>query len=212
MKKAEIFSALATEMKNLGFRRRKSNYEYVLDIGEGFEGWCSFADSVKGGDRNTLWVATFVGIRCEQIEERISRWCGEVVPGWDGRSYVATVSMNVGYAGDGAEWSEHAVRLDGVSARAETARSVGDVADIAAGFISGHASYSGLVRAMRTKGGQLADRRRERLPLAMALLGDMQGAHRELTEMRQQVDEGSFLAPRYLNYLGSFLEEFPAAR
>jgi hypothetical protein len=63
LKKSELFSAIAAEMKRLGFKRRKSNYEYVIDLGPGFEGHCAFADAAMG-EKDLLWVATFAGVRC----------------------------------------------------------------------------------------------------------------------------------------------------
>ncbi|WP_282698284.1 hypothetical protein [Streptomyces sp. CC208A] len=208
MRKSEVFAAVAGEMKSLGFKRRRSNYEYVLDLGNGFEGWCSFADAAKG-EKTVLWVATFTGVRCVQVEDRILEWCGDVVPGWDGRSYVATVSMNVGYLTPQAQWLEHRVDLAEVSAEDAIQANISDVTDIGLGFIREHTSYAGLVAALETGKGQMADRRLERLPLALALQGDIEGAYRELASMKQRVSDGSFLTPRYLRFIAGFEGEFP---
>ncbi|CAM5400001.1 hypothetical protein [Streptomyces aurantiogriseus] len=211
MKRAELFSAVAHEMKGLGFKRRKSNYEYVLDLGPGFEGWCSFADATKG-EKTALWVATFVGVRSAEIENRILAWCGDVVPGWDGRFYVPTVSMNVGYLAPESQWREHRIDLAAHSVEDAIRPNLSDVTDIALDFLREHASYAGLAAAMKLDRGQLTERTMERLPIALALQGDMEGAHRELAPMRRQVDEAAYLAPRYLRYLQGFETEFPLER
>jgi hypothetical protein len=62
---------------------------------------------------------------------------------------------------------------------------------------------------MKLDKGQIPDRVLERLPLALALGGGMEEAHRALTPMRRQVDEAGYLAPRYLRYLHGFGREFP---
>lgn len=209
VKKADVFAALAGEMKGLGFRRRRSNYEYVTDLGDGFEGWCSFADAPKGS-ANVLGVATIVGIRSEDIEDRIQRWCGEVVPGWDGRSYVATVSMNVGYLTPRQQWTEHLIGLADSGPAAEAiAANLSDVTDIALPFMRQHASYRGVASALELGSGQLVDRVVERLPLALALQGDIEGAYRQLESLRERISEGSYLAPRYLRFLSGFERELP---
>ncbi|MET8977849.1 hypothetical protein ABZX85_19740 [Streptomyces sp. NPDC004539] len=111
MKKAEVFAAVARKMKDLGFKRRRSNYEYVRE-------------------RTALWVGTFVGVRCAEIEDRILEWCGDVVPGWDGRSYVATVSMNVGYLTPRAKMLEHRIDLSADSVAEAIAPNISDVTEI----------------------------------------------------------------------------------
>ncbi|MFM9615179.1 hypothetical protein [Streptomyces niveiscabiei] len=208
MKKSEVFAAVAREMKSLGFKRRRSNYEYVIELGDGFEGWCSFADAVRG-EQAAVWVGTFVGVRCAEIEDRILEWCGEVVPGWDGRSYVATVSMNVGYLTPQAKILEHRVDLAAESIADVIAPNICDVTEIGLGFMREHASYAGLVAAAELGKGQLSDRVLERLPLALVLQGDVEGAYRELARLKSRVDEGAFLSPRYLRFIAGFEEEFP---
>ncbi|WP_329184702.1 hypothetical protein [Actinacidiphila glaucinigra] len=208
MKKSEVFASVAREMKSLGFKRRRSNYEYVLDLGDGFEGWCSFAEATKG-EQSTLWVATFAGVRCAEVEDRILEWCGDVVPGWDGRSYVATVSMNVGYLTPQAKWLEHRISLTEESVADVIAPNISDVTDIGLPFMQEHASCASLVTALELDKGQLSDRSLERLPLALVLQGDVESAYRELARMKLKVDEASFLAPRYLRFIAGFEKEFP---
>ncbi|MHA4950945.1 hypothetical protein ACX27O_26850 [Micromonospora sp. SD19] len=208
MKKSELFAAIAGEMKTLGFRRRKSNYEYLLDLGPGIEGWCSFADSNQG-NRSVLRIATFVGVRSQEIEDRIAAWCGDVVPGWDGRFYVPTVSANVGYFTSQAQWLEHCVDLAGESIEDGIRSNVSDVTKIGLDFMRSHASYEGLIAALKVDKGQLLDRRIERLPLAFALAGDIKGAHRELEDMRRRIDDQSLLAVRYIRFIEGFESEFP---
>jgi hypothetical protein len=130
LRKPELFAAMAREMKSLGFRRRKSDYEYVLDLASGFEGWRSFADAAKR-EKDALWVATFTGVRSAEIEGRILDWCGDVVPGWDGRFYVATVSMNVGYLTPQREWLERRVDLTGDFAEDVIRPNLADVTGVA---------------------------------------------------------------------------------
>ncbi|MFJ4809005.1 hypothetical protein [Streptomyces longwoodensis] len=209
MKKSEVFSAIAHEMKALGFKRRRSNYEYLLDLGNGYEGWCSFADAVKG-EKSALWAATFVGVRCAEIEERILKWCGEVVPGWDRRSYVATVSMNTGYLTPRVRWLEHRIDLTEESAGRVVAPIIADVTDVVIPFVQQHTSHSAMISVLQHGQGQLADRILERLPIAMYLQGDIEGAYRELAKMKQRVDDGAYLAPRYLRFIDEFESEFPA--
>lgn len=207
MKKSEVFKEIASAMKAVGFRRRASNYEYVLDLGHGFEGWCSFADHAKRGSSNLL-VATFAGVRCSAVEERIARWCGDVVPGWDGRSYVATVSANVGYLRPEAQWLEHPVDLTGDAPAESAQRNMQDVTGIALEFLRRTASYQGVTQALITVKGQIPDRQIERLPLTYALQGEYEKAQHHLSFMRKLVDDESYLAPRYLRYLAGFEEEF----
>jgi hypothetical protein len=206
--RAEVFRALTAEMTGLGFRRWRSDGEYVMDLGEGFEGWCSFADRTRQGGR-ILSVAPFAGVRCTAVEERIARWCGDVVPGWVERSYVATVSTNVGYLRREAGWSEHVLDLtEGIPVEVVQGL-LADVTDVALGFFREAASYAGAARALRHGKGQMPDRRLERLPLVLALRGDLEEAHRELDVMRRTVEEGDCTTPRYLRYLAGFEEEFP---
>ena len=207
-KKSEFFSAIAGEMKDLGFKRRKSNYEYVIDLGSGVEGWCSFADSNHGGGAG-LWIATFVGLRWEAIEGRIEAWCGDVVPGWDGRFYVPTFSSNVGYLTARVQWLEHQVDLAGASIEENIRPNIADVTEIGLDFMRSHASYRGLIEALKIGHGQLPDRCLERLPLAFALAGDREGAYRELENMRRKVDEESYMSVRYLRFIEGFVSEFP---
>lgn len=197
-------------MKRLGFRRRKSDHEYVIDLGPGFEGSCSFADATKG-EKDLLWVATFAGVRCDAIEDRITAWCGDPVPGWDGGFYVATFGMNVGYLTDRMEWLEHEIDLTGDSVENGIRASVSDVADIGLGFIRGHASYPGVVEALNITAGQLPARRMERVPLALALHGDTEAAYKELADMRQQIEDKSNMMFRYLRFIEGFEAEFPTS-
>jgi hypothetical protein len=206
-KKSELFTAIAGTMKELGFKRRKSNYEYLVDLGPGIEGWCSFADSNHGGD-SALWIATFIGMRWKAIEDRIAAWCGDVVPGWDGRSYVCTVSSNVGYLAPQAQWLEHRVDLAQISINECIQPIISDVTDIGLGFMRSHASYAGLIKALKLGKGQLPGRSTERLPLAFALAGDSEGAYRELAKMRQEIDEASYMSVRYLRFIDGFEGEF----
>lgn len=208
VKKTELFSALAGEMKNLGFKRRRSNYEYVLDLGDGFEGWCSFDDDPKG-EKNVLWVSLFAGVRCAEVEDRIQAWCGEVVPGWDGKFYVATTSMNLGYTLTPPAWLEHRIDLSGDQADEAVEPVVSDVAGPGLRFLRDSASYAGLTAAFELGQGQLADRVLERLPLTLALQGRTRQAHEALDRMRLRIDEGSYLAPRYLRFISGFEDEFP---
>ena len=210
LKKSELFAAIAAEMKRLGFKRRKSNYEYVLDLGPGFEGYCSFAGASKG-EKSLLWVATFAGVRCDAIEDRITAWCGDPVPGWDGRSYVTTFRMNVGYLTDRMQWLEHQVDLAEDPVESGMLASISDVNDIVLGFISGHASYIGIAEALNIKAGQLTGHVIERIPLALALQGDMEGAYRELTRMKQRVADGNNMMFRYLRFIEGFESEFPSS-
>jgi len=206
IKKSALFSAVAGEMKKLGFKRWKSNYEYVIDLGPGFEGYCSFADSTHR-EKTAVWIATFAGIRCEAIESRIAAWCGDVIPGWDG-SYVPTVSANIGYFTERVEWLEHRVDLTGDSIEDGIRPSISDVTEVGLGFMRSHASYPGLIEALEFGRGQLTERRLERTPLAYALAQNLEGAYRELEEMKRMVDEGSLMAVRYLRFIEGFESEF----
>ncbi|MFF8589461.1 hypothetical protein ACWIFK_29245 [Streptomyces althioticus] len=154
-------------------------------------------------------MAPFAGVRCTAVEERITRWCGDVVPGWDERSYVATVSTNVGYLRRDAGWLEHVLDLTEGTPVELVQGLITDVTDVALGFFREAASYAGVARALRHGKGQMPDRRLERLPLVLALRGDLEEARRELDLMRRAVEEGAYTTPRYLRYLAGFEEEFP---
>lgn len=208
-KKSELFAAIAAEMKRLGFKRRKSNYEYVLDLEPGFEGYCSFADASKG-EESLLWVATFAGVRCDAIEDCITAWCGDPVPGWDGRSYVTTVQMNVGYLTDKMQWLEHQVDLTEEPVESSIRANISDVTDIGLGFMKGHASYAGIAEALKMEVGQLRGHVIERIPLALALQGDIEGAYRELAPMKQRMADRNNMIFRYLRFVEGFESKFPS--
>lgn len=210
MKKSELFAAVAAEMKRLGFKRWKSNYEYVLDLGPGFEGYCSFADASKG-ERSLLWIATFTGVRCHAIEDRIVAWCGDPVPGWDERSYITTFHSNVGYLTDRMQWLEHQVDLTEDSIESGIRASISDVTDIVLGFIRGHASYSGIAEALNTWTDPIPARVIERIPLALALQGNIESAYGELEKMRRKITEESNMMFRYLRFIEGFESEFPSS-
>lgn len=209
-KKSELFSAIAAEMKSLGFKRRKSNYEYVLDLGPGFEGYCSFADASKG-EKSLLWVATFAGVRCDAIEDRITAWCGDPVPGWDGRSYVTTVRMNVGYLTGTMQWLEHQVDLTEQPVESSIRATISDVTDTGLSFMREHASYAGIAEALNMETGQLSSRLIERIPLALALQGDVEGAYRELAPMKRKIADENNMMFRYMRLMEGFEREFPSS-
>jgi hypothetical protein len=87
----------------------------------------------------TEWIATFVGMHWEAIEDRIAAWCGDAIPGWDGRSFASTVSSNVGYFAPRAPWLEHRIEPEGVSIEECTQPNISDVTDVGLNFMRSHA-------------------------------------------------------------------------
>ncbi|WP_433041768.1 hypothetical protein [Dactylosporangium sp. CS-033363] len=207
MKKAELFSALKTEMQALGFKRYKSNFEFHLDLGAGIEGSCAFADS-NHGRPGALFVATIVGVRLAAVEDRVAAWCGDVVPGWDGY-YVPTVAMNTGYLTAERQWQEHPIDLAAESPVSVVGPILADVKDIALPFLRSHASYAGVLDVLRTGQGLTGGLPIERLPLLHALVGDLDAAYEALEDMRRQIEDGSGFPFRNMPYIEGFEAEFP---
>jgi hypothetical protein len=173
---AHVGRAVAARMRHLGFRKWKSSFEYLIELGPGVEGWCGIP-ATRRGEHSRL--SATIGIRCNAIEDRITAWCGDPVPGWQG-DYITTVAMNIGYLMPQDQWMDYPVNLTEANADAGVQPLIADIANVGLPFMRSHALYDGLIDALITGRGRVGGPAIERLPLAHALDGDLTAAHHAL--------------------------------
>jgi hypothetical protein len=200
-----VFAACDTNLALIGFKRRASGI-YTKELAPNILGWLGLvvAGAPNRSSDDTLRLAPMCGLRQQQLEMVVAELIQEKPSSYIG----ATVVMNVGYFSQQNTWEEWELTEANIDEGAKGI--VATVAETALPTLSSHATFNGILELLRIPGFAPDIKAAYRIPVALAMAGDLDAARTSLTDYLSRLGQrGSNLHPdHYRAFADRFLHRY----